>query len=101
MTLEIDGVAAPPEVTSPYRGLMPYEEKDAQYFFGREADIVLIANNARANRFGVLYGPSGVGKSSVLGAGVVTSIRAENRMRYERFNHVETVVAYTKEWRDE
>jgi WD40 repeat protein len=87
--------------SSPYRGLMPYTEADADFFFGRDGEIVLIANNARANRFGVLYGTSGVGKSSVLRAGVVWHIRDENRRRQQRYGDLETVVAYLKEWRDD
>jgi WD40 repeat protein len=87
--------------SSPYRGLMPYTEADADFFFGREGEIVLIANNARANRFGVLYGASGVGKSSVLRAGVVRHIRDENRRRKERYGDLETVVAYLNEWRND
>ena len=80
---------------------MPYTEADADLFFGREAEVRLIVNTAKARRFGVLYGPSGVGKSSVLQAGVVRQIRDENRLRFDRFGAVETVVAYLKEWRDD
>jgi WD40 repeat protein len=86
---------------SPYRGLLPYTEADADLFFGRETEVRLIANTAKARRFVVLYGPSGVGKSSVLQAGVVRQIRDENRRRFERFGAVETVVVYVKEWRDD
>ena len=81
---------------------MPYTEDDADVFFGREADVRHDRRQpAKASRFGVLYGPSGVGKSSVLQAGVVRQIRDENRLRFERFGAVETVVAYVKEWRDD
>ena len=59
---------------SPYKGLMPYEEEDAKFFFGRDKDINIIFSNLRAYRFTVLYGPSGVGKSSVLRAGVLHKI---------------------------
>ena len=86
---------------SPYRGLMPFTEDDADVFFGREAEVRHIVDTAKARRFGVLYGPSGVGKSSVLQAGVVRQIRDENRRRFERFGAAETVVAYVKEWRDD
>ena len=53
---------------------MPYEEEDAQFFFGRDKDIDIILANLRAYRLTILYGPSGVGKSSVLRAGVVYRI---------------------------
>jgi WD40 repeat protein len=86
---------------SPYQGLMPYTEARADLFFGRDQDIVLIANNARAYPFSLLYGPSGVGKSSVLQAGVLRHIRRENERRLEQFGSIETVVAYTSDWRDD
>ena len=57
---------------SPYKGLASFEdsELDALLFFGREREIAAVAANVLANRLTVLYGPSGVGKSSLLGEGV-------------------------------
>jgi WD40 repeat protein len=89
------------QATSPYQGLMPYTEASADRFFGRDQDILLIANVARANALSILYGPSGVGKSSVLQAGVLRHIRDENAHRREQYGVIETVVAYTSEWRDD
>jgi WD40 repeat protein len=68
-------VAAPP---SPYKGLAAYEDTqlDALLFFGREGDAEVIAANLLASRFTVLYGPAGVGKSSVLRAAVTRRVRA-------------------------
>lgn len=70
-------VAAPP--LSPYKGLMPYEdsELDALLFFGRERETDVIVANLMAARLTVLYGPTGVGKSSTLGAGVGHRLRRE------------------------
>src|SRR5215510_12246888 len=62
---------------APYKGLMPYTEEDAPFFFGREAEREIITANLMASRLTLLYGPSGVGKSSVLNAGVVHHLRAE------------------------
>lgn len=67
---------------SPYVGLVPYSEEDWEYFFGREAETELIIANLTAARLTLLYGASGVGKSSVLRAGVAHRLRqlaAENR----------------------
>ena len=63
---------------SPYKGLAPFEdsELDALLFFGRERERKVIAANLVASRLTVLYGPSGVGKSSVLRAGVARDLRA-------------------------
>lgn len=55
----------------PYKGLQPYTEADRAFFFGRERDSEIIASNLYAAPLTVLYGESGVGKSSVLLAGVV------------------------------
>jgi WD40 repeat protein len=65
-------------VASPYRGLAPFEdtELDALYFFGRERDTEIVVANLIASRLTVLYGPSGVGKSSLLFATVARSLRA-------------------------
>jgi hypothetical protein len=60
---------------SPYQGLTPFDESDARYFFGREKDARLISADLFAAPLSVLYGPSGVGKSSVLRAGVVPLLR--------------------------
>ncbi len=62
---------------SPYKGLASFEdsELDALLFFGREREIAAVAANVLANRLTVLYGPSGVGKSSLLGAGVARKLR--------------------------
>jgi WD40 repeat protein len=63
---------------SPYKGLAAFDESDldALLFFGRESDTHVIAANLLASRFTVLYGPTGVGKSSVLRAGVVHRVRS-------------------------
>ena len=64
-----------PAVTSPYVGLVPFSESDAEFFFGRKKESRIIAANLRAARLTLFYGPSGVGKSSVLRAGVVSTLR--------------------------
>jgi len=62
---------------SPYKGLAAFEdsELDALLFFGREREVAAVAANVLAHRLTVLYGPSGVGKSSLLGAGVARRLR--------------------------
>ncbi len=62
---------------SPYKGLAAFEdsELDALLFFGREREIEAVAANVLASRLTVLYGPSGVGKSSLLHAGVARRLR--------------------------
>ena len=72
-------VTAPPTVAlrSPYKGLAPFEdsEQDALFFFGRERECEVAVANLLASKLTVLYGPSGVGKSSMLRAAVVRRLR--------------------------
>ena len=64
---------------SPFPGLQPFSDSDADgaLFAGRDAEIDLVVANLRAAGLTIFYGPSGVGKSSLLHAGVVRRIRAQ------------------------
>jgi TIR domain len=65
--------------TSPYRGLSAMEEKDSDYFFGREQETVevLRALAGQPGRLPVLLGNSGAGKSSLAQAGVIAALRRQ------------------------
>jgi WD40 repeat protein len=76
------------ETFCPYVGLQPYTEEHRDYFFGRERDSRIISSNLYASHLTVLYGASGVGKSSILLAGVVPRLRAAAR----------TAVVVFREW---
>ena len=54
-----------------YPGAKPFEKEDAQIFFGRDRDIELLRKLVSVERMVVLYGKSGLGKSSLLNAGVL------------------------------
>lgn len=60
--------------TCPYRGLLPYGAADADTFFGREDDIAACLRRLRDTRVLTVVGPSGVGKSSLVRAGVMASL---------------------------
>jgi len=65
--------------SAPYRGLAALEEKDSDYFFGREpetVDVVSVLAGA-ADRIPVLLGNSGVGKSSLAQAGVLAALKRQ------------------------
>ena len=57
---------------SPYPGLMHFTRKYARVFFGREAEVNEILDRMRGpeGRFIIISGDSGVGKSSVVDAGI-------------------------------
>src|SRR5215510_10150873 len=71
---------------APYQGLIPYEADDAPFFFGREKETQLIAANLFAAPLTLLYGASGVGKSSVLRAGVINHLRPRNDLLVVEFH---------------
>src|SRR5258706_1541064 len=68
---------------SPFRGLEPFEEKDAAVFLGREKEIQsLIADlshsrGVRDPRLFVVRGASGSGKSSLIRAGVLPRLSGD------------------------
>lgn len=83
---------------SPYRGLVPYTEADAAYFFGRTDDRRLIAANLEAYRLTLLFAPSGVGKSSVLSAGVARHLRDAARARVAAGREPALVPVVARRW---
>lgn len=59
----------------PYRGLAAFGESDATYFFGRSAEIRTAVGQLDVWPLLAVVGPSGVGKSSFVHAGVVPAVR--------------------------
>lgn len=81
-TTEIDAAAQPEQtlIGNPYPGLAPFSEAQAGQFFGRGDDIQLLVSKLGIGPMGrvrwlMLTGPSGVGKSSLLAAGLVPAVR--------------------------
>jgi CHASE2 domain-containing sensor protein len=64
-------VSAP---AAPYVGLDHFGEGDKDFFFGRDADRRRVIFNIRASRLTLLYAESGVGKTSLLHAGVAARL---------------------------
>jgi serine/threonine protein kinase len=66
----------PTEEICPYRGLSAFGEDDAKYFFGRSNEIRTARSLLEAWPLLAVIGPSGVGKSSFVHAGLVPAVRA-------------------------
>jgi WD40 repeat protein len=86
---------------SPFKGLTPYTEEDVDFFFGREQETEIIRANLLASRLTLLYGESGVGKSSVLHAGAAHRLRQEARRNLESTGRPELAVVVFRTWRDD
>ena len=61
------------DMARPYPGLAAFTENDAEFFFGRESEVLRMWRTITSRRLLGLIGPSGVGKSSFLQAGVMAS----------------------------
>jgi WD40 repeat protein/tetratricopeptide (TPR) repeat protein len=87
----VPGIKDPPELppapllgseSNPWRGLKPYEQNDHELFFGRKKAsetllLRLVGKEAPENpgeRFIVVTGPSGIGKSSLVRAGLLPAL---------------------------
>jgi WD40 repeat protein len=59
----------------PYRGLQAFDEDHSEFFFGRDGDIQRLLEKLKVTRFIAVIGSSGSGKSSLVRAGVVPSLK--------------------------
>ena len=59
----------------PYRFLEPFDVRHADLFFGREEETDALRRLAAEHRISVLFGRSGIGKSSLLRAGLMATLR--------------------------
>jgi len=91
---------APADGGCPYKGLIPYTEQDAAFFFGREQDQAIITANLMSTRLTVLYGPTGAGKSSVLRAGVAHALNLYAQQNSGDDGQPDVAVLVFNNWRD-
>jgi serine/threonine protein kinase len=61
---------------SPYAGLSAFQEGDSDRFFGRSKEVAAMTVRLRDRAMLAVVGPSGVGKSSFMRAGVVPALKA-------------------------
>jgi len=61
----------------PYRFLDYFDVTDEDFFFGREDDVDAVLEMARRHPIVVLFGHSGIGKTSLMRAGLMTALQHE------------------------
>jgi hypothetical protein len=86
---------------SPYKGLANYAEQDAPLFFGRDREREVIIANLKARRLTLLYGESGVGKSSLLRAGVMSDLSEAARLNLAELGTPEHLPVIFSAWSHE
>jgi WD40 repeat protein len=73
---------------NPWPGLDPFAEADREYFHGRAAESGELARLVRRESLTVLFARSGLGKTSLLKAGLFPLLRAEDCLPvYVRLDH--------------
>ncbi|MGI8743888.1 MAG: hypothetical protein ACR2NN_15195 [Bryobacteraceae bacterium] len=83
-----DSVLLTPE--NPWPGLVSFSEANQAFFFGRDREIADLAHRVKQETLTVLFGKSGLGKSSILRAGLGPVLRKSEFVPiYIRLDHSE------------
>jgi tetratricopeptide (TPR) repeat protein len=73
----LDVTAATVDERNPWLGLASFTEETRAYFYGREDEVAELARRVQRKLLTVLFGQSGLGKTSILRAGLVPRLRAQ------------------------
>ena len=73
------GEEPPTPGDTPFKGLQFFDEADEKLFFGREQITAQLAEDVSRSRFLAVIGASGSGKSSIIRAGLVPSLKHASR----------------------
>ncbi|MES2899898.1 MAG: hypothetical protein V4723_09230 [Pseudomonadota bacterium] len=65
------------DATNPWLGLASFSEETRHYFYGREEEVGELTRRIQRKLLTVLFGQSGLGKTSILRAGIVPRLREE------------------------
>jgi hypothetical protein len=71
------GVATAVDAKNPWLGLASFTEETREYFYGREAEVAELARRVQRKLLTILFGQSGLGKTSILRAGLVPRLRTQ------------------------
>src|SRR5579862_65569 len=64
--------------SNPWLGLASFTEETRAFFYGRDEEVAELARRVQRKLLTVLFGKSGLGKTSVLRAGLVPRLRGQN-----------------------
>ncbi|NNE78123.1 MAG: hypothetical protein HKN31_13755, partial [Pricia sp.] len=85
-------------------GLDSYDEQNSGIFYGRSKEIKEIISSINYNTQTIIYGPSGIGKSSIIKAGVFPKARDNNFLpiyirliHNDKTSYTEQIIQTTKE----
>ncbi|PYI93723.1 MAG: hypothetical protein DME97_05555 [Verrucomicrobia bacterium] len=70
----------PADLEHPWLGLESYQAETRAYFFGRDLEVAELHLRLRSHPLLVLYGRSGLGKTSILNAGLIPRLVAEQQV---------------------
>src|SRR5450432_2991557 len=70
-------IAATVDEQNPWLGLVSFTEETRGYFHGREEEVGELGRRVQRKLLTILFGQSGLGKTSILQAGLVPRLRPE------------------------
>ena len=73
----VEAPSAQPSVDAdnPWLGLASFTEETRAFFYGREEEVAELSRRVQRKLLTLLFGKSGLGKTSILGAGIVPRLR--------------------------
>jgi tetratricopeptide (TPR) repeat protein len=71
------GIPVAVDAQHPWLGLDSFTEESRAYFHGREEEVAELARRVQRKLLTILFGQSGLGKTSILRAGIVPKLRPE------------------------
>ncbi len=87
--LSVESFDSPASSESPWLGLASFTEETRALFHGRDSEVADLARRVRRKQLTVLFGQSGLGKTSLIHAGLVPALRPDGfcpigvRLHYE------------------
>ena len=78
---------------NPWPGLASFEERDAPFFHGRDAAVAALLDLVEREDLVLLYGTSGLGKTSLLRAGLFPRLPSTILPVYIRLDYTDAVAS--------